>query len=288
MSLRVPTNGATAAIMRVGRAMAINLNDTADTVTMIENTFLIAPGIGPKKERSIWSGGTITWDDFLSASDIDGISEKVKRKCDPYIEEAQGFLDDDDAAALGDMLARGEHWRLYRRFRDDASYLDIESDGLERDSLVTVVTVHRKKGTVTLTHGIDLDAETLSDALDGTSVLVTFNGSCFDVPVLRNSFPGVDLDMPHFDLRFGCRKVGYRGGLKHIEKDLGIGRSDDIADVDGEEAVRLWKRWEGHRDRDALETLSEYNRADTINLETISDVIYEKLVTDYAGFGKDT
>jgi hypothetical protein len=90
--------------------------------------------------------------------------------------------------------------------------------------------------------------------------------------------------MPHYDLRFGCRKVGYTGGLKYIEKTLGMDRPYDINDVDGEEAVRLWKLWERKRDKDALDRLIKYNRADTVNLETISEIIYKKLVTDYAGF----
>lgn len=254
---------------------------------MIENTFLIAPGIGAKKEKGIWSSGVLTWNDFLDSGSVNGITEKSKKKCDPVLEEAYRMLDDKDSAGLGDMLKKGEHWRLYDRFGDDAAYLDIETDGLERDSLVTVLTVHKKKETVTLVHGKDLDAETLSDALEGTKMLITFNGSCFDVPVLKNSFPKVDLDMPHFDLRFGCRKVGYTGGLKHIEKMMGMQRSDDILDVDGEDAVRLWKLWERKHDSDALNTLIEYNRADTVNLENISEVIYAKLVTEYAGFGKE-
>ena len=252
---------------------------------MIERTFQIAPGIGAKKERDIWSSGILTWDDFLDSQFVCGIKDLRKRKCDAYIEEAKGFLKERDSRGLCDLLKRGEEWRLYDKFKDDAAYLDIETDGLDRGSLVTVVTVHRKKGTVTLTHGMDLNAETLQDALEGSKLLVTLNGKCFDVPVLRYSFPSVDLDMPHFDLRYGCGRVGLRGGLKNIEKVIGIGRSDDILDVDGEEAVRLWKNWERRGDSESLRILTEYNRADTVNLESLSGTIYDRLVREYAGFG---
>lgn len=251
---------------------------------MIENTFLIIPGIGKKKEKAVWSSGIETWNEFISSRTVNGISEKYKNNGDRVLTEATEMLDGHDSVALGDLLPKSEQWRLFDKFRDDAIYLDIETDGLERDSLVTVVTVHSKKDTVTLVNGDNLDAETLSDAIDGASMLVTFNGSCFDVPVLYNSFPKINLDIPHFDLRFGCRKVGYTGGLKHIENLLGMHRSEEIRDVDGFEAVRLWKLWERKKDRDALERLTEYNRADTVNLENISSVIYEKLVTEYAGF----
>ena len=251
---------------------------------MIENTFQIAPGIGAKKERDIWDSGVLTWDDFLSADCICGMKDEKKRRCDGYLEEAKILLKDRDSRGLCDLLKKGEEWRLYGDFRKDAAYLDIETDGLERDSLVTVVTVHRKNKTVTLTHGIDLDSETLQDALDGCGLLVTFNGKCFDVPVLRYSFPNVDLDMPHFDLRYGCAKVGLKGGLKPIERATGISRSDDILDVDGEEAVRLWKNWARRGDSESLRILTEYNRADTVNLETLSDIVYGRLVREYAGF----
>jgi len=173
---------------------------------------------------------------------------------------------------------------MFDRFKDNATYLDIETDGLSRDALVTVVTVHRKDGTHTLTEGFDLDAESLADALEGTKMLVTFNGSCFDVPVLRTSFPQVDLDYPQFDLRFASRKVGYKGGLKPLEIELGIQRDDEIEGVDGAMAVHLWHQWKRRSDEDALNILQEYNRADTINLEYIADVIYGKLVTDHAGY----
>ncbi|MBO4551675.1 MAG: ribonuclease H-like domain-containing protein, partial [Candidatus Methanomethylophilaceae archaeon] len=127
-------------------------------------------------------------------------------------------------------------------------------------------------------------AETLQEALDGSKMLVTFNGKCFDVPVLRYSFPNVDLDIPHFDLRYGCGRIGLKGGLKPIERMLGITRADEIHDVDGEEAVRLWMNWEKRGDSESLRILTEYNRADTINLETISGMVYDRLVREYAGF----
>ena len=35
----------------------------------------------------------------------------------------------------------------------------------------------------------------------------------------------------HIDLRFLLRRIGYRGGLKKIEKELGISRAHDISDL---------------------------------------------------------
>jgi len=251
---------------------------------MIEHTFVMLPSVGAKKEKDIWRSGILSWDDFLSADSIGCVRPSMKEKYDPLIMQANELLKDGDAFSLGDIVPKSEHWRMYDHFKDDAAYLDIETDGLSRDSLVTVVTVHRKDRTYTLTEGIDLDSESLSRALEGSKMLVTFNGSCFDIPVLRNSFPAVDLEIPQFDLRFASRKVGFKGGLKPLEIELGITRDDDIEGVDGAMAVHLWHQWERHGDEDALRILTEYNRADTINLEYIAGVIYGKLVKEHAGF----
>lgn len=251
---------------------------------MITHTFQILPSVGAKKEKAIWEDGVRSWDDFLSADAVKTMRPEAKERGDAVLAQASELLDDGDAWTLADMLPRGEVWRLYRRFRDDAAYLDIETDGLSRDALVTVVTVHRPGDTVTLTEGIDLSPDALAQALDGAKILVTFNGSCFDVPVLKNSFPEVDWDIPQYDLRFASRKVGYRGGLKHLEIEMGITRSEDIEGVDGAEAVHLWKMWERHGDRDSLDILTEYNRADTVNLERIADSIYDRLVREHAGY----
>ena len=257
----------------------------APSITMIEHTFQIMPSVGAKKEMNIWEEGILSWDDFLSADSIGCVKPALKEKGDAVLMQASELLDDGESRLLGDMVPKGEHWRMCDHFREDAAYLDIETDGLSRDALVTVVTVHRgKKGTFTLTEGIDLTPDALSQALDGAKMLVSFNGSCFDVPVLRNSFPEVDFDLPHYDLRFASRKVGFKGGLKPMEIELGITRDEEIEGVDGAMAVRLWKQWERHGDKDALEILTEYNRADTINLERIADIIYGRLVKEHAGF----
>lgn len=251
---------------------------------MIRNTFVLLPSVGAKKEKAIWESGVRTWDEFITTERVCTLKPEAKERDDVILNQAMELHDDRDCGALADMTPKSEHWRLFGDFRDGAKYLDIETDGLSRDALVTLVTIHSRKETITLTEGFDLTPENLSAALEGTEILVTFNGSCFDVPVLRNSFPEVDFDFPQYDLRFASRKVGYRGGLKPLEIDLGIRRDDDIEGMDGADAVRLWKNWVRRDDRDSLDLLTEYNRADTVNLERIADVIYGRLVREHAGF----
>jgi len=245
---------------------------------MIKNTFQLLPSVGAGRERRMWNSGIMTWDDFTECASVKGISGESKSRFDGILEEASVFLGDGDSLSLGEIIPRKEHWRMYDHFRNRTVFFDIETDGLERDSTVTVVTVCKRDEVITLTNGIDLDAESLSEAFGDPAMIVSFNGSCFDLPVLRYNFPALDLERPHFDLRFGCRRAGYSGGLKNIERTLGMARDDDIGDLDGFDAVRLWKQWTRARDKRSLDLLIGYNRADTVNLKTLADIMYDKLV----------
>jgi len=78
-------------------------------------------------------------------------------------------------------------------------------------------------------------------------------------------FPEARLDQPHIDLYFVLRLLGYRGGLKSIEKQLGIERDVEVREVEGVGAIQLWKRY-CQGDRKALDQLTQYNLADVENL----------------------
>jgi len=105
---------------------------------------------------------------------------------------------------------------------------------------------------------------------------VSFNGKRFDQPFVEHNFD-VSVDAPHLDLMYLCRRLDLTGGLKQIERDLGIDR--DGMDVDGREAVRLWHRYEDG-DEAALDKLVEYNRYDTQNLQTLLDTVAGRLHED--------
>ncbi len=73
-----------------------------------------------------------------------------------------------------------------------------------------------------------MTAQTIRNALAGCKLLVSYFGTAFDVPFLRASFPGLDWDLPHFDLCFAGRRLGLTGGLKTVERTLGIARDQSI------------------------------------------------------------
>jgi uncharacterized protein YprB with RNaseH-like and TPR domain len=110
---------------------------------------------------------------------------------------------------------------------------------------------------------------------------VTYFGTQFDVPFLQAKFPEVTWDMPHFDLCFAGRRVGLTGGMKGVERTLGITRRPDLVEVDGLEAVRLWRAHE-RGDAGALDRLLAYNDADTRNLEPMAREIYCRLALTIA------
>lgn len=178
-------------------------------------------------------------------------------------------------------LPRREHWRLYETCRSRAGYLDIETTGASPESgEVTVVGLHRGGNTTSLVRGETLTTERLQAELDHCDLLVTFFGSVFDVPYLRAKFPDLQFPTLHFDLCFAARRLALRGGLKHIEQELGIERNRTISGLDGLDAVRLWFQWR-RGDTIARETLLSYNRADTENLVLLADRFYEDMVSRF-------
>jgi len=96
------------------------------------------------------------------------------------------------------------------------------------------------------------------------------------VPFLETSFD-LSLEYPHLDLMYPCRQLGLTGGLKVIEREIGVER--DRPDISREDAVRLWREYE-RGDEGALETLVSYNREDTVNLRTLSDTVADRLHAD--------
>jgi uncharacterized protein YprB with RNaseH-like and TPR domain len=106
---------------------------------------------------------------------------------------------------------------------------------------------------------------------------VTFFGTGFDIPVLQKNFKSFQFDQIHIDLCPMLRSLGYRGGLKSIEKEIGIQRDPSVDGLTGYDAVKLWRRYRNLRDERAMETLIAYNKADVVNLEALMVKAYKKM-----------
>ena len=112
---------------------------------------------------------------------------------------------------------------------------------------------------------------------------MTFNGAGFDLRFLRSAFPGIALPPIHIDLRWVSRKLGFKGGLKEVEKCFGLERKASVAEVTGYDATVLWAQYL-RGDKAALEKLIEYNTADVVHLKAIMEICYDDLSHQTATF----
>lgn len=152
------------------------------------------------------------------------------------------------------------------------AYLDIETTGLSRHHCdLTVVGVATFTGTehrVGQIIGDKIHADSLLALLEGVDEVYTYNGSRFDLPFINTR---LKLDLKscfrHTDLMYACWRQDLKGGLKAVERKLGIQRQ--LTDMDGFMAVRLWWDYVNHSDLKALKMLLEYNREDVINLHVL-------------------
>ncbi|MBN1808130.1 MAG: ribonuclease H-like domain-containing protein [Planctomycetes bacterium] len=242
---------------------------------MLERSFLHIRGIGRKRERSIWLNGVASWHDALQSdlAFLGALAPAVKAAAAESIERLRSR----DCAFFADRLPAAERWRVWTAFRSDCCYLDIETDPY-RPILVGLL---RNGAYRCLVRGRDMDE--VPALLAGVRFFVTYCGSTFDVPVLRNHFgPGILAGAAHLDLMHTLHAMGIRGGLKASERSLGLARPATVDGLSGDDAVRLWRHYRSG-DAAALATLIAYNREDVLNLERILDIVAPRLA---AGLGR--
>ena len=252
---------------------------------MLESTFIFLKGIGESTEQRLWKQGINTWETFLRHPAIPYISHARKTLYDQDLEQAEQNLNKGNAKFFGRLLKARDHWRLFKTFRSRTAFLDIETTGDPPETgEITLVGIYGHGRMTTLIQGESLNARNLKRELEKYDLIVTFFGSGFDLPYLRYKFPEVELDHPHFDLCFAARRLGYKGGLKHIEHEFGLPRPRQVAGLTGWDAVYLWQAWQAG-DSQARARLLQYNEADVKNLEPLAELIYDRLVQHY-GFGE--
>ena len=241
-------------------------------ILVLEQTFIHIQGIGKKTEDRLWNRGFHTWQDFVDHRGTifsDSRDRIVRQELEASMEHRTNIR------FFAERLSSGDMWRIFDAFKTKAVYLDIEtSGGYQGMDEITVIGLYNGDTVETFVNGIDLDEFEL--AIAKYDLVITFSGSSFDLPFIRRWFPSVSLPLAHIDLRFLLKRLGYSGGLKKIEKELGVVRNAEIDGMNGFEAVMLWKAYQWG-DRDALETLIQYNTADIVNLEYLMEIGYRKM-----------
>ena len=247
---------------------------------MLERTFCHIAGIGPETERSLWKQGFDSWQmllDNLSDASLGSASRQlVSRELQTSIE----CLSAKNHQYFRKRLRQRNAWRAFEAFRDQTVYLDIETDGTQSSNSVTMIGLYDGADFRCLIKGDDL--ESFRDIVSHYSMIVTFFGTGFDLPVLERRFPSLLIDQIHFDLCPALKSLGIRGGLKKIEGFFGIERSAETQGLTGLDAIKLWRRYLAD-DALALKTLISYNREDVVNLEILAEKTYEKLQAKVLG-----
>jgi uncharacterized protein YprB with RNaseH-like and TPR domain len=124
----------------------------------------------------------------------------------------------------------------------------------------------------------------VAECFDETSLLVTYNGKTFDVPVMETRWLFHRMEMPldqvrHFDMLHPARRLwrnrteidGLDGGgcrLTHLERALFA--VDRVGDVPGMEIPARYFRFLRSGDAFPLEPVLEHNRLDLISLAAVS------------------
>ena len=232
---------------------------------MLTKTFLHIPGVSKEKEAMLWASNITNWQEFLDS----GTSPSIKS----WVEESLEAHNTNNHKFFLSHLPDREHWRVYKEFNH--CFLDIETTGLSKDYHdVTVIGLYNGKESKIFINGKNLDE--FPKEIAKYKTIITFNGKCFDVPFLKAKFPEIDFNKFHIDLRYVMKELGFTGGLKKIEKEVGICRDDDLQEISGFDAIRLWHKYQ-KGDNDALGLLIKYNIADIENLKTLMDMSYKQL-----------
>lgn len=244
---------------------------------MLTSTFLHAPGVGETTERKLWDAGIRDWDAFLEPAAPVPLPRGKRDVVAPVLEESRRRLEALDHRYFAKILPPAQHWRAAGDFSDHLAFLDIETTGSGPHSHPTVIGLYDFAEGEYHAYVRGENLHEFEEALDRYKVLVTFFGTGFDIPVLKNWDPRLRFDQIHVDLCPLLRRLGHRGGLKRVEKQLGIARPDEVDGMSGLDAVRLWWQWK-RGDQEALGRLIAYNREDVVNMVRLLQVASRKML----------
>lgn len=234
------------------------------------------PGIGVLTESRLWESGILSWNDFFRNTGFP-LSPERRNSFVNSLQESRLHLQNNNPRYFSDLLPSNQLWRLFSEFRHSIAYLDIETTGLDSwGNEITTIALYDGQSIFTYVNGKNLDD--FVEDIKRYRVIVSYNGKTFDVPFIE-SYLGTSMEHAHIDLRYVLASLGYRGGLKGCERQLGIDRGE-LADIDGFFAVLLWNDYVRNNNQKALETLLAYNIQDTIVLERLMVIAYNLNLKD--------
>ena len=242
---------------------------------MLRRSFSHLPGIGSTTEQRLWQEGFDDWQTLLDNLGEASCGSADKALVRDHLQESIAAFEERDHHYFRRSMGAKDVWRTFDLFRDSAVYLDIETDGTSAATSVTVIGLFGHSEFKAF-----VKEDNLHDFLkeiDKYKMVVSFFGTGFDLPAIEKRFKMFKFEQIHFDLCPALRRVGMQGGLKKIERELGIRRSEETEGLTGYDAVKLWNRYYHLDDPRALDLLVAYNREDVVNLERLADHAYDRL-----------
>ena len=253
---------------------------TSSTVMPSEHplrcSFQHLPGISASGEERLWAKGVLDWAELIQRTpeQLD-LYRKHGSTLQSAVEASEKALANRDIAFFAHRLPKREYYRVAASFPEHCVFLDIESTGLstyyDKVTLVGWSVGYKYKVLID-----PCDVKSLENDLYDNQLIVTFNGSLFDLPFLAKSFGADWTDLFHIDLRYLAKRVGLTGGQKKIEAEIGLAREASLQGIAGAEAVSLWFDYK-EGDLNALRELIRYNHADIEGMKFLFEEVIHRL-----------
>ena len=244
---------------------------------LLRRSFQHLPGISASEEARLWAEGISDWTELIRHTPVQlDLYRKRSGALLSAVEASEEALANCDMAFFANRLPKREFYRIAASFPERCVFLDIESTGLSTYyDQVTLV-----GWSVGSTYTVLIDPsqiEQLERELREYPMVVTFNGSLFDLPFLAKRFKADWSDLFHVDLRYLAKRAGLTGGQKKIEVEIGLTRKGSLEGITGAEAVALWFDYK-EGDLNALRELVRYNHADIEGMKFLFEEVIRRVV----------
>ena len=245
---------------------------------MLSYTFQHIKGFSEKKERNLWEKGIDSWKalEALENRQIPLFEKDPDESKRSIFYLSQKALIEEDSNFFAEKLPKKEYYRIALSYPLKTLFLDIETTGLSRfyDNITLIGWSFGKEYNIFIKGD---DDKALRKAISDSKVIVTFNGSLFDLPFIRMEFENLTIPLCHIDLRFLARRVGLSGGQKTIEETIGVKRPKYLSNLRGEDAPLLWYKYIWG-ETSALKKLIAYNHSDIEGMKVIFDFVVNRIL----------
>ena len=246
---------------------------------LLRRSFQHLPGISASEEARLWAEGITDWKDLIRHTPVQlDLYRKRGDALQSEVQASEAALANRDIAFFAHRLPKREFYRIAASFPECCAFLDIESTGLSTyyDQITLVGWSVGSTYTVLVDPG---QIEQLERDLQAHPIVVTFNGSLFDLPFLAKRFKADWTGRFHVDLRYLAKRVGLTGGQKKIEVEIGLVREGSLEGIAGAEAVALWFDYKAG-DLDALRDLVRYNHADVEGMKSLFEEVIRRVAPE--------